>query len=242
MSNRTLWAGVACLAAAVVLAPGAQAAYDVFSIFGNTVFEDELSGYGTHGSDMPGMVVLAEFENNTDDTATWVSLGYPAGEAVGLEWSLYESGNTFNSLWTLTNTRESGLTRLLIDAVPGDTVFDRTYAPPENPEDPPDPFGSQGSQLGRDFEPINHEPYDIVANYINAVKLGSAPLEPKGDIFQFLEINFMNEGGLGSGESLQFYADTDNIYRGGEIPEPGTALLIACGLLGAAWYSRARRS
>lgn len=237
MNTRALLLGLGGLLAVLGFAPGAKAVFTVNYNIGDILIEEELSGYGTHGSDMPGMIVLAEFADNTDDTATWVSLGYPAGEAVGADWSLYESGNTFNSLWTLTNsTTDKSISRLLIDAWAGDTVFDRT-------EDlSGDPYGSYGSELGRDFEPINHDAYDIVATYTNAVKLTDAPVDPRGDIFQYLEIVFQNEGGLGSGQSLQFYADTDNIYRGGEIPEPGTALLIACGLLGAAWYSRARRS
>ncbi len=236
MKTRALILGLAGLLAVLGLTPGAKAAYTVNYNLGDVLIEDELSGYGTHGSDMPGMIVLAEFADNTDDTATWVSLGYPAGEAVGTGWSLYESGNTFNSLWTLTNSTGKSLSRLVIDAWVGDTVFDREY----------DLYGSlygtAGSQQGRDFEPINHDSYTIVATYINAVKLTDASGDPNGDIYQYLEIAFDNEGGLGDGQSLQFYADTDNIYSGGEIPEPGTALLIACGLLGAAWYSRARRA
>ena len=82
MKLRGLIVGTACLLAMSGLVSVSQAYYEVFTIMGDTVDEDALSGYGTHGSDMPGMTVLAEFFDASTETSTWVSLGYPAGGAV----------------------------------------------------------------------------------------------------------------------------------------------------------------
>ena len=162
-----------------------------------------IPGGTTNGAQMAGMSVTAFFSGGTSQTGTWLATGPIAGGVTGVGWSLIESGDTFLTSWTLNNTGGMPLTRLLIDAGPGNTVFDTIAVGSV--------FGTAGSNNGFSFSVISISAPDqndvITATYRDAIALGGAA--PAGDLFRRLDINFVN--GLSAGSNVVFRADTDNI-------------------------------
>src|SRR5687768_7888341 len=66
-----------------------------------TTVVTDLTGFQTTGSDMAGKLdVTAFFVGGGSETVPWVATGPGAGSATGasFNWSLIESGDTFNSL------------------------------------------------------------------------------------------------------------------------------------------------
>lgn len=82
-----------------------------------------LTGFTTSGDMMAGIQVTASFVDGSSETATWQATNTNSGGVFGNGWSLSESGNSFNQPWTFSNTG-IGITSLVIDAIPGNTVFD----------------------------------------------------------------------------------------------------------------------
>jgi hypothetical protein len=82
-----------------------------------------LTGFSTDGSMMSGIEVTAGFLDGTSQTLIWGATGDKSGGVFGPNWSLTESGNSFDSPWILSNFGQ-GLTSLVIDTIPGNTVFD----------------------------------------------------------------------------------------------------------------------
>lgn len=216
----------------------------VSSDAGTTNVTTALTGYATTGAMMDGMKVQVFFIGS-ETAATWAATGTGTGAASGTGWSLAESGDTYrdpwtstgnDGIWTLTNTSAPAIYRILIDAGLGNTVFDTT-----SPDDPA--YGTPGSARGLTFNVVGANPYDIVATYRDEVALtGSAPV---GDLYRYLDIVFTNTGGFGSGRSLGFIADTDNILFPGDftpVPLPPSVLLLGSGLLGLVGWRRFRKS
>ena len=109
-----------------------------------------LTGFQTDGSDMGGMQITVNFFNGTSQTATWVPTGSISGGAFGSGWSLTQSGNTFGSFnnpWNFTYAGSSSVAALIIDAIPGNTVFDIL-------PDLTGPFQTPGSADGWAFQTV----------------------------------------------------------------------------------------
>lgn len=230
MLTRNLVVLLLVAAGLVATGPRADAAYSVFFNPGTQYDTDGISGFGTTGDMMAGMEVTAYFDGNSE-LAIWEALTPPEGEAAGstiLDWNLNVYGDTYGANWKLYNNTGLHLLGIRIDAIPGNTMFDRATTSgsgaPTN--------GTPGSAYGRTFKPTGgtDEGLDIVANYYDEIALEG--FSPVGDLYRRLEIDFTNSGGLAPGDSLYFVADTDNVDHGGEIPEPSTALLLAAGLIG----------
>ena len=175
--QRTLLGLVGGVAAAMVTSPA---------------YATTLTGFRTHGSDMGGMAITVNFFDGTTQTSTWAATGGLGGGAFGTSWSLTQSGNTYGSFgnsWNFSYGGDSSVAALVIDAVPGNTVFDNVPIPNTTP----------GSAEGWNFGvssgigPNRHEysvPIDI----------------SQGDLFGRLSL-FWDDGFTGS---MGFLADTDS--------------------------------
>ncbi|MBX3351557.1 MAG: hypothetical protein KF684_01375 [Phycisphaeraceae bacterium] len=199
---------------------------------GTTNVTSALTGFSTTGAQMSGMTLTAFFSGGGSEMVTWGTTGAVSGGAFGTGWSLVQSGDTFTNNWTLVSTNAS-IDRILIDAGPGDTVFDTTFG---------GLFGTDGSARGLDFTVTGGGTgLDITATYINAVALTNAA--PVGDLFRLLDIDFFGRGIAFANRTLTFQADTDNILFAGDIrpiPLPTTAGLGALGLCLISSASRRR--
>ena len=182
---------------------------------------------------MDGMEVTATFFDGFTETILWADTGATSGAASGTNWSLSESGDTYGGIWSLSHTRSSGMTGLLIDAGKGDTVYD---------------VGSSASTLGSasgwTFQATggSANSLNLLATYRDQVALSGD--SPVGDLWRFLELDFQNIP-LASGATLTYITDTDNIKFAGDIqpiPEPSTLIIwsLLAGI-GVAFGWRRRR-
>jgi hypothetical protein len=231
--------GVCVLTLILTAASTAHAAYSVSFNAGTTNTTTALTGFSTTGAMMDGMKVTAFFADNTIELAIWGDTGANSGSAAGTGWRLDESGDTYGGIWSLYNNSGKGLSKLLIDAGPGDTVFDIDYA---------GGFGTAGSANGWTFQVYGNTDagLNIAATYIDEVALGDDA--PVGDLWRYLEIDFAANGSaLASGQYLRYITDTDNIKFAGDlnprVPEPAAiAVWSVLSVVGLGLIRRSRRS
>ena len=182
-----------------------------------------LSDYATDGSMMNGMTVTAYLGDGTSQTATFnADGGSESGSAiVSGGWGLWEAGNTYVNDWTFMvyDTFASTITRIVINAMLGDTVFDVSA----------DAHRSPGSAFGK-----NTHLYEGTATYSNPVSVGGIFY---GDLYGMLDITLTTP--LEGGDRFSFFSDTDNLLISGDIgptvtetPEPSTIFLFATGIFG----------
>ncbi|OLP16547.1 hypothetical protein BST81_20315 [Leptolyngbya sp. 'hensonii'] len=177
-----------------------------------------LTGFQTFGDDMDGMEVTVKFLGGGSETKIWGDTGPGAGGAFGTGWSLVQSGDTFSSPWTLSYGGSGSITSLLINAIPGNTVFDLSEPSP----------GTPGSANGRTFD-VQSGQAPTSSNY-------SVPIDISvGDLFGQLTLQWAN----GFKGDLSFLADTDSGTTDDPVdpkPVPESAALLgllAIGALGA---------
>jgi len=149
----------------------------------------QLSGFRTYGDMMNGMRVTASFWDGTFQSSTWRTTGGQSGGAFGSGWSVIISGDSFDSPWTLSNSGQ-GITSLVIDAIPGNTVFD--IIPPPN-------YVTPGSAEGWEFQTLNGQNPNFFA-YSDTIDIS------QGDLFGRLSLYWTN----GFTGKMQFRADTDS--------------------------------
>jgi PKD domain len=150
-----------------------------------------LTGFTTTGSMMAGMQVTASFTDGSSESVIWSAANADSGGVFGNGWSLTESGNSFNQPWTLTNTG-LGITSLVIDAIPGNTVFDIYPYGDKLPQ-------TDGSADGWGFETINGQS-PTSSSYSDVIDISA------GDLFGKLSL-YWTEGFTGL---MNFRADTDS--------------------------------
>jgi len=205
MLRKTMLSAVTALGALALSYGSANAAtVNITTNPGTTLETTALAGFATSGDMMKGMEVSVTFADSTTQNATWDATGAGAGGATGTGFTIAESGDTFSSDWTLSNTSTQAIIGFTLNGAPGSTLFDRDVAAGE---------GTPGSANGTDFS--ISAPADITADvtYSNQTAIkGSSPL---GDIWAFLAVSFQGDG-LAADTSLVFNQDTDSLS------EPGT--------------------
>lgn len=158
-----------------------------------------LTGYSTYGSMMSGMKVTASFVDGTSQSLFWSATGSRSGGVFGSSWSLTQSGNTYApdndnteaAAWILTNNG-LGITSLVIDAIPGNTVFDNLY-------EYDSPLQTPGSERGW--------PLQIFSGQSPGAFAYSVPIDISyGDLFGKLSMYW----GAGFTGVMKFFADTDS--------------------------------
>ena len=181
-----------------------------------------LTGFATTGAQMQGMTVTVSFESGGPETITWVATGAEAGGAFGTGWSLSEIGDAILGPWTLQNDSGVGITVVSVDGFPGATLLDTTFG---------GDFGTPGSGAGHTFEPLSgaFDMVDLMVTY--RVMVGIEGAAPVGDLFQLLELEFTNLGGLASGSFISFVADADNVEAGGDLIAGGGACCLPEGCI-----------
>lgn len=205
---------LAAIALVVVIASTSQAEVTVIASFANPQQTTAVAAYQTYGDVMDGMFVTA----NGSSSALWADTALQSGAAIGPNWSLAETGDTFEGIWTLTS--QTDLTSLTIDAGAGDTMFDLAVS---------SGFGTPNSYNGWAFQLINPGSYsgDIQVTYSGPVSLVGD--YPYGDLYRYMNIEFSSPF-VGV---LTFRADTDNASLGDDItptvPVPGALVLAGIG-------------
>lgn len=227
----------------LALATTAQAVSVTVNVDMGTVNETTaLTGYATTGANMDGMLVTAYFASGGSETVLWGDTGAVSGAAVGTGWSLSESGDTFGGEWTLYNASAGNITRLLIDAGKGNTVYDVNYDNGVLGSGASTDFGTTESARGWTFDVVSGSAnLSLAATYRDAVTLtGTSPV---GDLYRYLDISF---NAFDNGERLVYISDTDNILFAGDItpvPEVMTTLLpLGIAVFGLAFASRRCRA
>lgn len=220
----------------MLLSSSAQAAITINYDAGTTYSTTALTGYATTGSMMDGMLVTAYFVGGGSETVLWeddTATGTAAGMAEGANWGLYENGDTFGSIWEFSSVVD--ISKLVIQAGPGNTVFDLTW--PLGAVPPNDTEGTPGSARGWTFDyQGNANDINLDVTYSDLVALNGSPAV--GDLYLNLEIVF-KDGYSASAAPFQFIQDTDNLKYSGDITpisEPSMMILFFSGLAGLAGF------
>jgi hypothetical protein len=190
------------------------------------------------GADMAGIEVTVTYDLGPSETLTWqvVNAGNGLTDTVSLEtymggvssnnFSLTQQGDSqgnvdtkgtiglsddvFYGLWTLTNTSQSSITSLFVNGLGGNIVFDIEF----------DNLILNGSDVGRFF----------AADPSGTSASGSYTANYQDELYSEMYVELL----LGSGQSLDFFADTDSIA----VSTPTTISILMLSLFGFVMNAR----
>jgi len=176
------------------------------------------SYYGdTHGRDMAGMRIIANYMDGTSSTYS-LKGGYRSfsGYVSEPDFNLYIEYDSDISPWYLNISR--AVDSIVFDGAYGDSVFDVTL---------PGGQSTPGSGEGPSFS--SGSPAQMHATYSGAVKVNGAPAV--GDLYRFLTLDFLSTSGYTG--SFEFIADTDSLTMSkiSTVPIPAPLALLAGGLI-----------
>ncbi len=161
--------------------------------------ETSLSRFVTTGADIAGAMVTARFLDGKTETLAWQSTGRASGGVTGTGWSLGQSLDSFRYPWLLDVDADATLSRLTINLLEGNGLFD------VNPL-ARGPFNTPGSKAGAAFR---LKPGAFVSAVTEPSRVSyDLPIDiSQGDLFAALTLEW--DGGFG-GSALEFVADTDS--------------------------------
>jgi hypothetical protein len=160
--------------------------------FPNIANATTLSGFSTTGSMMDGMRITVNFLDGGSQTAIWRDTDSLSGSAIGNNWFLRASGNTFYDPWTFQNSSSRPITSLHIDAISGNALFD---------------IFDYGPGLPHTIGSANGHPFTVVYGRSPNSHVFTDPIDiSQGDLFGGLSL-FWHSGFWGQ---MAFIADTDN--------------------------------
>ncbi|WP_108263169.1 hypothetical protein [Mangrovicoccus ximenensis] len=199
------------------------------------IFADSVNG-----ATLAGATVTATFADGVSQTGTLAATRATrsALPLADFDFGLAMAGSTYRRPFIITNTAGTALVSLAIDLADANSVFDLTNG---------GRVGTPGSSLGRTVTETGDTILDgtVAATYSGIVSVGGAAAA--GDLFTQLTLDFSGTagGGLASGTSWNFIADTDTVRPGdlqlAAVPLPAAALpfgLVLGGLAGLAGLRR----
>ena len=176
------------------------------------------------GAEMAGMLITVNFEGGSSEAKVWSATGVDSGAASGADWELSITGDTQFNPWTFEYTGNNTISSLLIEALPGNTVFDTIIFPELTP----------GTGTGGAFGSFSGLPPT------DEIYSGTLP-NTLEDVKTSLELIWEN-GFNSSNAPLVFLADTDGIVDDVAVPEPSAALALLVVLVFGTFVSRKTRN
>lgn len=156
-----------------------------------------LSRFVTTGADIAGAKVTARFLDGQTETLAWQATGKASGGVAGTGWRLGQSLDSFRFPWLLTVDAETTLSRLTINLLEGNGLFD--ISPSAS-----GPLNTPGSRVGAAFR---IQPGAFTSAEPSRVRYDWPVDISQGDLFTALTLEW--DSGLG-GQALEFVADTDS--------------------------------